>query len=32
MRLNDPNRLNQDGASINVEEPVNAPDPNIIMV
>lgn len=25
-------KLNQDGASINVEEPVNAPDPNIIMV
>ncbi len=32
MRLNDSHRLNRDEASINVEENVDATDPNIIMV
>ena len=32
MKLNNPHRLNRDEASINVDEPVNPTDPNIIMV
>lgn len=32
MKLSNPHRLNRDEASINVEEPVNANEPGIIMV